>query len=78
MFQEQIRIEALKDCNRLYQNFFFLVIKENGKYWLINTAVFLNKILIKNTNLLPSANEFLEDFSGIAIVSIVNLFSDYD
>ena len=52
--------------------------KKNGKYWLINTAVFLNKVLIKNANLLPSANEFLEDFSGMAITSVINLFLDYD
>ena len=52
--------------------------KENKKYWLINTAVFLNKILIKNANLPLSANEFLEDFSGIAIMSVIDLFSGYD
>ena len=38
----------------------------------------LNKVLIKNTNLLLSANKFLEDFSGMAIVLVVNLFLDYD
>ena len=71
-------MEVLKDCNRPYQNFFFLVVKENGKYWLINAAVFLNKVSIKDANLPPSADEFLEDFSGMAIVSVVDLFLGYD
>lgn len=45
---------------------------------MINIAVFLNKVLVKDANLLPSIDEFLEDFSGIAISSMVDLFSSYD
>ena len=52
--------------------------KENEKYWLINAAVFLNKVLIKDANLPPSADKFSEDFSGMTIVSVVDLFSGYD
>ena len=40
--------------------------------------MFLNKVSIKDANLPLSADEFSEDFSGIAIMSIVNLFSGYD
>ena len=40
--------------------------------------MFLNKVLIKDANLLLSADEFLEDFSGMAIASVLDLFSGYD
>ena len=78
MFQKWVRVGVLEDCNRPYWNFFFLVAKENRKYQLINAAVFLNKVSIKDANLPLSANEFLEDFSGMAIASVVDLFSGYD
>ena len=35
-------------------------------------------MLIKNANLPLLADEFLEDFSGMAIASVINLFLDYD
>lgn len=41
-------------------------------------AVFLNKVSIKDANLPPSADEFSEEFSGMAITSVVDLFSGYD
>ena len=78
MLRECINIQILKDSNRPYHNFYFLVLKENGKYYLINTAVFLNKISVKDANLSPSIDKFLEDFSRIAISSVVDLFSSYD
>ena len=40
--------------------------------------MFLNKVLIKDANLPLSVDEFLEDFSGMAIASVVDLFSGYD
>ena len=40
--------------------------------------MFLNKVLIKDANLLPSADKFSEDFSGMVITSVIDLFSGYD
>ena len=40
--------------------------------------MFLNKVLIKDANLPLSVDEFLEDFSRMAIVSVIDLFSGYD
>ena len=78
MVRECIKIRVLKDCNGPYQNFFFLVLKENGKYRLINAVVFLNKVSIKNINLLLLADEFSEEFSSMIISLVVDLFLGYD
>lgn len=78
MIWECFSIELLKKCYRLYWNFYFLVAKENSKHQLINAAVFLNKVLVKNANLLSSVDEFLEKFSGMAVISVVDLYSDYN
>ena len=78
MIQEHFNINLLEYCNSLYQNFYFLVKKGNRKYQLINTVVFLNRVLVKNINLLPSADEFSEEFGEIAVTLIVDLFLGYD
>ena len=78
IIQEHFNIDLLEYCNSLYQNFYFLVRKGNRKYQLINTVIFLNRILIKDANLLPSADEFSEKFGKIAVTSVVDLFSGYN
>ena len=78
IIQEHFNIDLLEYCNSLYQNFYFLVGKGNRKYQLINTVVFLNRVLVKNIILLPSADKFLEEFDEIAVTSVVNLFLGYD
>ena len=78
MIQEHFNINLLEYCNSLYQNFYFLVKKGNRKYQLINTVVFLNRVLVKNINLLPSADKFLEEFGGMIVTLIVDLFLGYD
>ena len=78
IIQEHFNIDLLEYCNGPYQNFYFLVRKGNRKYQLINTVIFLNRILIKDANLLPSADEFSEEFGEIAVTLIVDLFLGYD
>ena len=78
IIQEHFNIDLLEYCNSLYQNFYFLVGKSNRKYQLINTAVFLNRVLVKDTNLPLSADEFSEEFGEIAVTLIVDLFSEYN
>ena len=56
----------------------FLVKKKNGKYRLVNAAMWVNKVTIRDANLPPTADEFAEDFAGMAVVSLVDLFSGYD
>jgi hypothetical protein len=38
----------------------------------------MNRVTIKNTNMPPSADEFAEEFSEYAIISLINFFSKYD
>ena len=78
MIQEHFNINLQEYCNSLYQNFYFLVKKGNRKYQLINTVVFLNRVLVKDANLLPSVDEFLEEFGGMTVTLIVDLFLGYD
>ena len=52
--------------------------KNNTKYQLINAAVYINKIIIKNTNLSPLINNFSEKFTKIIIDNYINFLSDYN
>lgn len=52
--------------------------KKLGKYRLVNTAIYINKVTIRDTNILLNTDEFVEEFSRIAIASLVNLFSSYN
>jgi hypothetical protein len=38
----------------------------------------MNRVTIKDINMPPLADEFAEEFSGYAIISLVNFFSKYD
>lgn len=49
-----------------------------GKYWLVKLVIKLNGTIIWEANLLPSADEFFEEFAGCAFVSPINFFSGYD
>ena len=41
-------------------------------------AVELNRVIVRDANLPPSADEFLEKFAGCAILSLIDFFSSYD
>jgi hypothetical protein len=38
----------------------------------------MNRVIIRNANLSSAIDEFFEEFADCAIVSLVNLFSEYD
>jgi hypothetical protein len=38
----------------------------------------MNRVIIRNANLLSAIDEFSEEFADCAIVSLVNLFFEYD
>ena len=63
----------------LYRNPYFLVKKKEGnKYRLINNAVKINRVIIKDGNLPPAINEFSEEFNNYTITLFIDFFSDYD
>ena len=49
----------------LYQNSWFLVAKKVANiYQLINAAIKMNSVILRDANLLPIVNEFSEEFIG--------------
>jgi hypothetical protein len=69
----------LEYCDGPYRNPWFLVKKKSaGKYRLVNAAMLINKVTVRDANMPPDADEFVEEFSGLAMASLVDLFSGYD
>ena len=52
--------------------------KKNGDYCLIIAVVSFNAVTLKDINLSSSADEFSEEFSGMMIAFLLDLFSGYD
>jgi hypothetical protein len=52
--------------------------KKKEKYDLINVALKMNRVIIRDANLLSAMNEFSEEFIDCVIVSLMNLFFEYD
>lgn len=65
--------------NGPYRNPWFLVgKKQSGKYRLINATMLINQVTKRDTNIPPNADKFAEEFAGMAVTSLVDLFSGYD
>ena len=47
--------------------------KKSGKYRIINTAIFINKIIIKDINILLNIEDFAEEFGGLFTINLINL-----
>jgi hypothetical protein len=79
MIKNRIKDDVLKFCYEFYRNSWFLVKKKKKeKYRLINVVLEMNRVIIRNANLLFAINEFSEEFVDCAIVSFMNLFFEYD
>jgi hypothetical protein len=65
MLRKRLDRGTLKYCNGSYRNSWFLVKKRIGAnfiYRLINIAMNINRVIIKDVNLPPSLNAFTEEF----------------
>lgn len=49
-----------------------------SKYQLVNVVVELNKVIVRDANLLFLVNKLLEKFAGYVISSFNNFFFSYD
>ena len=79
MFKDRLKRRTLKYSYRLYQNPQFLVAKkEKGEYRLVVATVAMNKVTIRDANMPPNIEEFLEEFTGCVVASLLNFFSRYD
>ncbi len=52
--------------------------KEKDVYQLINMAIPMNRVLIRDVNLLPSVDNFTKAFAGCQIAFLINFFLGYD
>ena len=47
-------------------------------YQLINAAIKMNLVTLRDANLLPIVDEFLEEFAGCRCALLIDFFSRYD
>ncbi len=79
MLKDRVEKDIFKPSYGPYRNPWFLVKKkEKGKYRLINTAMEINRVIIRDTNLPPSVNKFFKEFVGYIIAFLIDFFSSYD
>ena len=72
-------MRVIEHCRGPYQNPWYLVKKSiPGKYRLVNLAVELNRVTVRDANLPPSADKFSEEFVGCTIPCLVDFFSGYN
>ena len=45
---------------------------------MINAAMNMNKIIIRDVNLLSDVNEFFKEFVDMIMIFLIDLFSEYD
>ena len=79
MLKERLDKGILEYSEGPYKNPWFLVKKKTPEdYKLINSATHLNIITRRDVNLLPLIDEFIKEFAGYYIISLVDLYSGYD
>jgi hypothetical protein len=79
MVRERLKNGVLEPCHGAYRNPWFLVAKKDaGKYRLINAAMEINRVTLRDAALPPDTDSFSEDFAGCAIASLIDFFSGYD
>ncbi len=72
-------MRVIEPCHSPYRNPWYLVKKSTpGKYCLVNVAIELNQVTLRDANLPPSGDEFSEKFAGCTISSLIQFFSAYD
>ena len=79
ILRDRLKKRVLEFCEGPYRNPWFLAAKKApGTYRLINAAMKLNSVTLRDANLPPSVDEFSEEFAGCAVASLIDFFSGYD
>ena len=79
IFKERLNKRVLKYFKRLYKNLQFLIKKKTLRdYKLINLIIYLNIIIRQDINLLLLIDEFIKEFIDYYIISLIDLYSDYN
>lgn len=78
LLKERITKGVLEESHASYRNPWFVVVKKDGGFRLINSATRYNKHTIRDALQPPGADEFAEDFALCQMVSLLDFFSGYD
>ena len=79
ILKDRIKKDIFEPSYGPYRNPWFLVKKkEKGKYRLVNIAIEINRVIVRDVNLPPFVNEFFEKFVGCVIVFLIDFFSGYN
>jgi hypothetical protein len=79
ILRERMDASVLELGQGPYRNPWFLVKKAvANQYRLINAAMYINRHTIRDANLPPNLEEFVEEFAGLKAVSLVDMQSGYD
>ena len=63
MFRDRLKRGIIKESYTPYRNTWFLVRKKDSKYQLINSAIKLNIITIRDAIIPPSTDEYTADLT---------------
>ena len=73
LIEDRLKKGVFKYYYRSYRNLFFLVIKKNPReYRIVNTAIKINRVTIRDANLPPLLDNFSKEFTGIYILSLID------
>ena len=72
MLRERLSTGVLEYCYGPYRNPWFLVKKSGGRYRLINAAMEMNRVTVRDANLPPATDEFAEEFAGNVMASLID------
>jgi hypothetical protein len=82
LLQRWSKMKSKTMCWNFVMNFIeildFSSKRKKKKYDFINVVLKMNRVIIRNANLLFAMNEFLEEFFDCVIVFLMNLFFEYD
>jgi hypothetical protein len=65
MLKDRLSSGLLEPCHGPYRNPWFLVKKKSGKYRMVNAAINITKVTIRDANLPPSVDEYSEGFAEL-------------
>ena len=78
ILRDRLKREIIKESYTPYRNIWFLVRKKDGKYRLINLAIKLNVVTIRDIMIPPNADEYIADLTIGQRVILLDIFSGYD
>ena len=79
MLQKRINAELLKSCFESYRNSWFLIDKKiKNKYRMINAAMNMNEVIIRDANLSFNVEKFSKEFVKLCVAFLIDFFFEYN